>query len=75
MLVRPIYLHYLTTGSMIPSPTGTPPSSSSPDAASRPRYILEMRRSRWYDLFDAEDRVEAMRGIWGVMAWLMRAET
>ena len=31
-----------------------------------------MWRSRWYDLFSAEDRVEAMRGIWAVLGLLMR---
>jgi hypothetical protein len=33
---------------------------------------LEVVRSRWFDFFLVEDRVEAMRCIWGVMAWLMR---
>lgn len=31
-------------------------------------------RTRWYDFFLAEDRVEAMRIIWGALAWIMRAE-
>ncbi|OBT84540.1 hypothetical protein VE02_06778 [Pseudogymnoascus sp. 03VT05] len=29
-------------------------------------------RSRWWDLFSAEERVEAMGAIWGMMGWLMR---
>jgi hypothetical protein len=33
-----------------------------------------MWRSRWYDLFSVEDRVQAMSGIWGMMGYLMRAE-
>lgn len=33
---------------------------------------LPMWRSKWYDMFIAEDRVEAMRCIWGLMAFLMR---
>jgi hypothetical protein len=33
---------------------------------------LEVVRSKWFDFFLVEDRVEAMRCIWGVMAWLMR---
>lgn len=64
MLVSPSYLHYLATGRV------TPPSdniSCSPD-------IVEVRRSRWYDFLSAEDRAEAMRGIWGVMAWMLRAQ-
>jgi hypothetical protein len=31
-----------------------------------------MWRSRWFDMFLAEDRVEAMTCIWGMMAYLMR---
>lgn len=74
MLVLPKYLQYLNAGNAIPSPTDTPPATPHSDATSMPWYVLEMRRTRWYDLFDADDRVEAMRGIWGVMAWLMRGE-
>ncbi|KAL5323378.1 hypothetical protein ACEPPN_007913 [Leptodophora sp. 'Broadleaf-Isolate-01'] len=33
---------------------------------------LEIRRSRWYDLYLKEERVEAMGCVWGVMSWLMR---
>ncbi|KAK7752124.1 hypothetical protein SLS62_005868 [Diatrype stigma] len=35
---------------------------------------LEVWRSRWFDLFLVEDRLEAMRELWGVMAWLMRRQ-
>ncbi|RYP49022.1 hypothetical protein DL768_005213 [Monosporascus sp. mg162] len=35
---------------------------------------LQVWRSRWFDLFLIEDRLEAMRQLWGVMAWLMRKE-
>lgn len=35
---------------------------------------LEVRRSKWFDLFQVDDRVEAMRLLWGVMAWLMRRQ-
>ncbi|KAI1485505.1 hypothetical protein F5X96DRAFT_326135 [Biscogniauxia mediterranea] len=33
---------------------------------------LEVWRSRWFDLFLVEDRLEAMRLMWGIMAWVMR---
>ncbi|KAG4443129.1 hypothetical protein IFR05_001361 [Cadophora sp. M221] len=33
---------------------------------------LEVRRSKWFDLYLAEERVEAMGCVWGLMAWLMR---
>ncbi|KAI1826337.1 hypothetical protein F4861DRAFT_102815 [Xylaria intraflava] len=33
---------------------------------------LEIWRSKWFDLFIIEQRLEAMRIIWGMMAWSMR---
>ncbi|KAI1207410.1 uncharacterized protein F4807DRAFT_176918 [Annulohypoxylon truncatum] len=33
---------------------------------------LEMWRSRWFDLFIVEERLEAMRLLWGMMGWVMR---
>jgi hypothetical protein len=33
-----------------------------------------MERSQWFDLFNADDRVQTMRGIWAVLAYLMREE-
>ncbi|PVH88056.1 hypothetical protein DL98DRAFT_509563 [Cadophora sp. DSE1049] len=33
---------------------------------------LEIRRTKWYDLYLKDERVEAMGCVWGVMAWLMR---
>lgn len=29
-------------------------------------------RSRWWDLFSIEERVEAMGAVWGMVGWLMR---
>ena len=42
------------------------------DATQQPWYVLEMKRSKWLDLFVADDRVEAMRGIWAILGWQMR---
>ncbi|KAI1130141.1 hypothetical protein F5Y10DRAFT_236291 [Nemania abortiva] len=36
---------------------------------------LEIWRSTWFDLFVVEQRLEAMRLLWGVMAWSMRTST
>lgn len=33
----------------------------------------KLQRTKWYDLFSVEDRTEAMRGLWGVMSYLLRA--
>ncbi|KAK4159621.1 hypothetical protein QBC43DRAFT_123711 [Cladorrhinum sp. PSN259] len=35
---------------------------------------LEVRRSRWFDFFKVQDRLEAMQLVWGVMGWMMREE-
>ena len=31
-----------------------------------------IQRSGWFDLFDKDERLEAFRGLWGVMAYLTR---
>ncbi|MCJ1285709.1 hypothetical protein MMC26_005050 [Xylographa opegraphella] len=59
LLIHPDYMSYLANGG---------------DPLGQPWFKLQMERSRWYDLLSAEDRVEAMRGIWGVLTWLMRAQ-
>jgi hypothetical protein len=35
---------------------------------------LEMWRSKWFDLFVIEERLEALRLLWGMTAWLMRKD-
>ena len=35
-------------------------------------YGLQLDRSRWFDLFKPDDRLQAMRGVWAVMGFLMR---
>ncbi|EFQ31795.1 hypothetical protein CGRA01v4_04838 [Colletotrichum graminicola] len=35
---------------------------------------LEARRSPWYDFFVLEQRLDAMKLVWSLMAWLMRKE-
>jgi hypothetical protein len=49
---------------------GAPDDNSTPD---RPSWgLLEVRRSRWYDLFQIDDRVAGMQVAWSMMAYLMR---
>lgn len=38
----------------------------------RGREKLEIWRTKWYDFFVAQDRVEAMKAVWAVMAYAMR---
>lgn len=64
LLIHPAYLEYITEGKL---PVKTP---SDPDWCSP-----KLQRTRWFDLFSIEDRAEAMRGVWGTMSYLMRAES
>ena len=59
------YLDIVTTGE------SSAPASS--DTAEQPWYVLKLRRTRWYDLLDARDRVEAFEGVWAVFHITMRA--
>ncbi|KAL8787293.1 MAG: hypothetical protein Q9213_002284 [Squamulea squamosa] len=56
------YLEYITHGS----------PKEDFDPSTEEWWILEVKRSKWFDLFDPQDRGEAMRGIWGVMQWMTR---
>ncbi|KAI9368252.1 hypothetical protein BJX61DRAFT_233312 [Aspergillus egyptiacus] len=42
------------------------------DSVEQPWHILKLRRTRWYDLFDAQDRLEVFRGIWTLFHCLLR---
>lgn len=55
------YLHWLETGE------AEPKDVSDED-------VLKVQRSRWFDLFDVEQRKEFLVGVWGVMSWLCRDE-
>ncbi|KAI9797837.1 MAG: hypothetical protein M1835_006359 [Candelina submexicana] len=82
--IHPLYLQYLETGTAPPSAHSQPSNDGdnaqfpNPQAAEsqqeQPWYLLKLQRSKWYDLFSAEDRVEAMKGVWGVFTWLMRGK-
>lgn len=38
------------------------------------RNVLYVSRSRWYDLFEVEQRKELLTGIWRIMCWINRDE-
>ena len=61
MTIHDAYMEYLTSGTLPTSPPADPDWSN-------PR----MQRSHWFDLFDLEQRLEAFRALWGVMAYLTR---
>ena len=52
------------------------PTCSATAAADRAARVppegLRLDRSRWWDLFEVEDRVEAARAMCGALGWLMR---
>ncbi|KAM7194595.1 hypothetical protein V8F33_007147 [Rhypophila sp. PSN 637] len=45
-----------------------------PDDGSKAWGQLEIRRSKWFDFFRVEDRIAAMRLLWSMMNYLMRAD-
>ncbi|KAL9096506.1 MAG: hypothetical protein Q9165_001503 [Trypethelium subeluteriae] len=60
--VHASYIRYITNGEW----PDVPPDDEGWDAPL-------LQRSQWYDLFDQEQRAEAVRGIWGVLTYQMRA--
>ncbi|EME42589.1 hypothetical protein DOTSEDRAFT_73433 [Dothistroma septosporum NZE10] len=60
--VHEAYLEYLETE--------RPPSSPLP--ADKSWCSPRLERTQWYDLFDIQERVQAFRALWGVMAYLSR---
>ncbi|KAL2358468.1 hypothetical protein BJ546DRAFT_832950 [Cryomyces antarcticus] len=63
LTVHPAYIDYLTFGTL-PEPLPAHGSWCSPS----------LQRTKWYDLFDLDDRVGAFRALWGIMSYLMRAQ-
>lgn len=63
MRIHPSYLQYLADGTL-PTQHPSDPSWTSP----------KLQRTRWFDFFSVDDRAEAMRGLWGIMAYLMRMQ-
>lgn len=58
--VHPLYLEYLSTGKI---PSQLPNSIW---------FSPKIKRTKWFDLLEPEDRVEAMRVLWGVFSYSMR---
>lgn len=64
------YLDYITHGkSDFHEGSG---SRSSEQEQEQPWHTLSLRRTRWYDLMKAEERLEAFEGVWRVFHYLMR---
>ncbi|KAJ5151050.1 uncharacterized protein N7482_010302 [Penicillium canariense] len=57
------YLDVLTKGD-----SDFPPDSDS----DQPWHVLKLQRTRWYDLLDGPDRVEALKGVWALFHYQLR---
>ena len=62
--IHTVYLEYVTEGKL-PDEWPSDADWCSP----------KLQRTRWFDLFNINDRTEAMRGIWGVVSYLMRVDS
>lgn len=62
--VHPVYIEYTLSGQK--------PPFKHPDKS---WYRPVLSRTRWFDMLAPEDRLEAFRGIWGVMSYLMRSDS
>lgn len=62
LTVHDAYTDYLISGRM-------PEPLPEDGAWCRPK----LQRTKWFDLFDQGERVEAFRALWGVLAYLTRA--
>ncbi|GIJ88477.1 hypothetical protein Asppvi_007401 [Aspergillus pseudoviridinutans] len=60
------YLDILTTGE-----SDFPPET---DTLDEPWQVLKLRRTKWYDLFDAQERLEAFQGVWRMFHYLLRKQ-
>nr|KAK5440169.1 hypothetical protein LTR18_008106 [Exophiala xenobiotica] len=59
------YLEWLETGKVKQQKAST---------SERQDRILYMSRSRWFDLFDIEQRKELLTGVWRLLSWINRNE-
>lgn len=61
LTVHGAYIDYFLT-EQLPNPLPSDPVWCAP----------KFQRTQWYDLMDVEQRVQAFRALWGVMAYLTR---
>ncbi|KAI1082606.1 hypothetical protein F5B20DRAFT_569207 [Whalleya microplaca] len=67
-----LFHHFCVLRVRVPSRLLEVMGGASEDERPRSWGRLEMWRSKWFDLFVVEDRLEAMRLLWGMTAWVMR---
>jgi hypothetical protein len=57
------YLDILTNGE-----STFPPDSDT----EKPWHVLKLQRTKWFDLFDKDDRLEALKGVWQLFHYQLR---
>ncbi|KAJ6083737.1 hypothetical protein N7467_007872 [Penicillium canescens] len=57
------YLDVLTNGE-----STFPPDSDT----EQPWHVLKLQRTKWFDLFDKDDRLEALKGVWQLFHYQLR---
>lgn len=72
-LVSSLNHHVCLVRARVPDPLLSVLGGERTDAQGRDWGRLVLWRSRWFDLFLIDDRVEAMGLVWAMMSWLMRA--
>lgn len=63
------YLDFITNG---PASTTASGEKEAFIPADQPWFKLDVQRSEWFDLLKPEGRAQAMRGVWGILRWMMR---
>ncbi|KAF9886133.1 hypothetical protein FE257_011958 [Aspergillus nanangensis] len=58
------YLEVVTAGE-----SDFPPDSDTPEQA---WHELKLRRTKWYNLLDAQERLEVFKGIWSIFHYMLR---
>ncbi|KAI1617934.1 hypothetical protein EDD36DRAFT_425283 [Exophiala viscosa] len=72
LTVHKNYLEWLETGAVKQDALTRTRQDVDPASMVREDHILYMSRSRWYDLFDTEQRMDLLTGIWRVLSWINR---
>lgn len=62
MDIDPVHLDFITFKTALPEET-----------TRNGWHKPQIYRTKWYNLLDADDRVEAFRGLWGLISFQMRA--
>lgn len=52
--------------------TGESTFTEESDTPDQPWHVLKLQRSKWYDLLDANDRVQAFKGVWSLFHYQLR---